>query len=512
MNKTTFKQFCDVPLFRENTSTTEYTSNYKEFDDILSTISAYMSMYYPHYLLVLKKMKVFRVLSEPEPNHPRRQRGDKRFQTIVDPTINTMCVDGYGNLFINQQFMFDEWRKDQVTIAGVIIHEIMHVINFHVQRFKNIKPVNGREKDMKIWNYATDYTINWHIKKMDELAVSNKKKNRVSLPDGALMADKTGDAQIPGLSQPINILDGNDYVRDPYEIYVMIMNQLSNQDPEQDENGQSGGDGGDPSDQGGDPIDKHVYDDELVKKIESQGAEPNKMSREDWQETERKVTHVENQMRREIARMGGTEAGGNLRTQVRAGQQDWRQLLEQFFRAAVSNRTRNNWGRPNKRSFATGTFRPKRVADTQYMLEDIPVVAIDTSGSTMDYHGMFLGEVQKICKDLNTKTRVILWDAEVGDDYTVDAHELKPNETISVTGGGGTVMSVVARYLTKRYEQHGEKPPSVVIYLTDGFLADSSPEVLHERTNNLVLVIPGGMTTSTRDLPNTTTVKMIDQT
>lgn len=68
--------------------------------------------------------------------------------------IDTMCTDGLSVMW-SQEFT-DSITPDEVK--GVLLHEAMHIVYKHMLR------IGGR--DLKLWNWATDYVINQHVLKM----------------------------------------------------------------------------------------------------------------------------------------------------------------------------------------------------------------------------------------------------------------------------------------------------------------------------------------------------------
>ena len=67
-----------------------------------------------------------------------------------DKRLDTMAVDDIGNIYINIYFMMMEVDLDEA--AGVLAHEACHIQNGTFSR--------QRGRNRKLWNYATDYTMN----------------------------------------------------------------------------------------------------------------------------------------------------------------------------------------------------------------------------------------------------------------------------------------------------------------------------------------------------------------
>ena len=72
-----------------------------------------------------------------------------------DDSIPTMCTDG-ASVSWNWEFT-DGLTPDEVK--GVLLHEAMHIVYKHMLRLGT--------RNLKLWNYATDYVINNHVLAMN---------------------------------------------------------------------------------------------------------------------------------------------------------------------------------------------------------------------------------------------------------------------------------------------------------------------------------------------------------
>ena len=91
---------------------------------------------------------------------------------VTDEVMPTMAVDDEGRIFFNENFVLEVGESDIEMLAGVLMHEINHVLRDHTARA--LGPLHTRN----IWNCAADIEIN-----QDLLA------DELKLPADALLHD-----------------------------------------------------------------------------------------------------------------------------------------------------------------------------------------------------------------------------------------------------------------------------------------------------------------------------------
>lgn len=89
---------------------------------------------------------------------PYFARGLFRLRFEEDAGIPTMAVTARWRVKYNPEFVQGIYNADPATLAGVVMHELMHGIGLHHQRMGNrlAKFTNG----LLVWNAATDVIIN----------------------------------------------------------------------------------------------------------------------------------------------------------------------------------------------------------------------------------------------------------------------------------------------------------------------------------------------------------------
>lgn len=80
---------------------------------------------------------------------------------------NTMAVDGYNNLWINFDFVYNVCLMDSNRVFGILFHEMFHIFFDHILRFNEMYPVKmfdgmegARQKANMKANICMDYEVN----------------------------------------------------------------------------------------------------------------------------------------------------------------------------------------------------------------------------------------------------------------------------------------------------------------------------------------------------------------
>ena len=389
---------------------------------------------------------------------------------VVDGSF-TAYTDGVNKKYCKQ---YIAEYKSEAKLRGLILHENLHVALKQIQRGKDMF-----KEDRKVANMAADFVVN-DIIFCIEGKVSGGNERIVELPDGALH-----DAFFRNWSMR--------------EVY----NHIRKENPERqkptqggsekcDEQGDSQGDGSQPSDsQGGED------------KIKANGKEYD-MGGEGFDEHDISGKELTPEEAKELndkidkaLREGGILAGrmgAKLPRSIAdllAPKIDWREELREFITSSVRGKDEFTWRRMNRRHLANDMYLPSVENET---IGEV-VVAIDTSGSIGTKElTEFATELVSICEIAQPeKVRVLWWDTQVhgeqvfeNDDYQSIASLLKP------LGGGGTYVSSVGEHINKE-----KINAECVVVFTDGYVEhdikwDIQAPTLWMITMNRDLDVPSG--------------------
>jgi len=165
------------------------------------------------------------------------------------------------------------------------------------------------------------------------------------------------------------------------------------------------------------------------------------------------------------ARLRGEGAGAASLGGFETTETNWRDPMQQFLQEHIEGDELSRWCPRNK------LFAPLDIALPSHYSEaagDL-VVACDTSGSMRRYYARIFGEIGRVCEQLQPlSVTVIWWDTKVA-----GVQVFKPNDygqmdkKLQAKGGGGTTVSVVARYMREK-----QMKPQATIMLTDGMVED----------------------------------------
>lgn len=127
--------------------------------------------------------------------------------------IETMATD-YKSILYNPNFVINELKTDS-NVAFVLLHELLHVLNFHYSRGldKKIILMDPKTKDIiSLWNIAADYAINLII---NDLA--KEFPSTITTPTSCLLDEKYTDM-------------------DAEKIYNLLKNELKIEEAQKDTN------------------------------------------------------------------------------------------------------------------------------------------------------------------------------------------------------------------------------------------------------------------------------------
>lgn len=329
------------------------------------------------------------------------------------------ATDGFSVVFNPTTFLVMTVRE----MGFVCCHEILHCIfedprlMNHFKRRGNI-PFKGRQMkyDTNQVNCSMDYIIN-----------------------GQLKAGMIGDMPAKGLYDANISKEGQENWLD---IYELVGREMKNQqgksfdvllDPPVDDTGKV------------EERDEYDWQETIkvaAKVAEAQGKLPGSMKRWIGEITEPKVAWNEH-LRAAVMRVNGNDGI------------DWSQADRRMMSRSMVGQDNVFFGRPT--GFGCGTV----------------VVAVDSSGSTLQYIAPMFTEIVGIMNDLNPRMLVVMFcDAHVHDLHELEeVDELEDIRTKELGGGGGTSFVPVF----DKVEELGYEP-DMLIYLTD--LAGRFPKTI----------------------------------
>lgn len=328
-----------------------------------------------------------------------------RLAVIEDPTCASMWVDGV-RLGYNRAYVE---TLDDLELRGVLAHEVLHVANGHCWR------MGARDQDR--WNQACDYAVN-------PLVLNAQFK----LPQDVL-------------------LDGRYLGKSAEEIYAMLRQEESSQQPDPSGAGGTGGPVSQPS--GGQPAVPPPIGCGEVRQYT--GADKPAVESE-WR--------VAVSQAAKAAKMRGA-LPGDLEHLVEAALRpsvDWRAVLHRF--AAEMARADYSWKVPNRRYAHLGLYLPSLHSEA---VGDAVFVR-DSSGSVFDEtQRQFAAEIIAVHQQLQPARLIVIdCDARVTQVQVFERDEVV--DLAPLKGGGGTSFRPPFAWLEKE-----GIAPAFLAYLTDLF-------------------------------------------
>jgi predicted metal-dependent peptidase len=305
--------------------------------------------------------------------------------SIVDERTKcpTAYTDGLNKRY-GREFM--EKLTDE-EIAGVVLHETLHVMLKHIPRHKDLMKENGR-----LANIAMDYVVN-------DIIMNVKDKTLCKLPKDCFYDPQFHDWSVR-------------------RVYEYLKKEKEN-----------GGGGGRPQES----FDEHS--DELV---ESAGAEEIK-------EISDKVDEAIHQGGTLAGRFGVKIP--RVIQDLMKPDIDWREVLQDFWTAHVRGADEYTWQRFNKRRLVDDIYLPSAINET---IGEV-ILAIDTSGSIDNTDiAKVASRIQELCDTLPPeRIRILWWDTKVHGQQIFEGNYSEITRMLKPMGGGGTRAGCVSDYITK---------------------------------------------------------------
>ena len=353
----------------------------------------------------------------------------------VKDELPTAGTDG-KNKYYGADFIKDMTRKQ---LRYLVLHENFHVALKHCIAYRPLEDRFGAP----LCNVAMDYVVNGLIEELDPALnfvdrptavppLVDAKYKGMSFPQ--VLKSLVDDMKAQGLDPEQMKKDADAMQKALEEMLGKCLDEHMHGDAEGD------GDGGDDGDGKGGMSEKAIA----------------KLSKD--------IDDANHQGALLAQKMRGNGAGGRDIFELAAERAtNWQDALRDFLSSVCQGDEQSRFCPPNKRLLASGFIMPSHFTET---IGEI-VIACDTSGSMHTYYSTIFGEIARICSSVRPEgVRVLWWDTSVCGDQ-----EFKPDQydqiatLMSPKGGGGTVVSCVAKYIAKK-----KLTPKCVIYLTDGYI------------------------------------------
>lgn len=314
-------------------------------------------------------------------------------------------------------------EKTVNEIVFILCHEVLHVANLHHLR--------RGARDLKRFNIAGDYAINWILAQA-----------KMQAPAGALI-----DKQYANMSA--------EQVYDKLEQEEPPKSDDEQGDEQGDGKGDSGDSGGSGNEQGdkqescGDPGGCGEF-------CDGEDEDGNTLSEAERQREAAEIS-VAVQQAAQAAKMQGKLPGSlqRLVDELSHPILDWREILRTF----VDHTARNDysWNQPNRRHIGNGLYLPSLRSSE---LKPI-VLAVDTSGSIGQHElNQFQAELNDILDSYPCTVHVVYCDYQIAgtQEFTSDEYPVK----LEAKGGGGTSLCPPFKWAEENAPTAG-----CLIYLTD---------------------------------------------
>jgi len=345
--------------------------------------------------------------------------------------IPSMGVNKIGDLFYAKKFV-NGLSNEHLT--SVLCHEVLHIALMTFDR--------ERKRDLILWNIATDYAINWILK-----------KDGFQLPKDLLLANDNGEISFSGKGGKTITINIKDLCAE--EIYDKLLEHA-----ETIKSALSDGKGGFKG-----QFDKHLSGDQDADG-KSQGklkSEADRLSNNSYWKDKTVEGATMAKARGKSSSCLDREIDSLLNPKI-----DWRKRLFQFItKDLIVDFTMK---KPGRRFYGTGTYMPSVIRENLEIL-----VAVDVSGSIgAEEFQEFMSEVLGIANGFSQiKMRLLFWSTYI--DEVDDLEVTRGNTNIimnhKINNSGGTTFSCVKKYINEK-----GYTPRVIVCLSDGYW-ESDPEV-----------------------------------
>ena len=384
-----------------------------------------------------------------------------------------------------------------------LVHELYHVISGHHYR--------GKGKDPDSWNTACDLYINSVI--VHDFGMD---KTGISVTELELNGNKLG----YGIMRPADILYSPfvNLEKDTPELLYREIEAEKKSAGGQDSDGQgSGGPGSDGQGSSGEGSKGPSNNDEdngegrgkegEGKRVTFRGHDAGVMRKDivedpnsrglSEKQRENRVRSILNRAETINQKIGGKEAGYGSSLLEREVKDmlyppiTWTRLLRKYLNRETEFYT--TYANPDRRFISRGMTLPGMKMDDLGGLKGIKI-AVDTSGSMNDKQLAFaLGSISRLLKEFKAKGELLYWDGDVSATYEIKSDNVGQLIKCRPVGGGGTDPACVYKYFenNKDYKNGVKEPPSLIVFITDGFFDLSGLEAYKKKYKDTIWVITG---------------------
>jgi len=383
----------------------------------------------------------------------------KRTWVYADESSKFIAYTDGLRIYINPR-LFSMLRSEEK--AGVLAHEVMHIVLKHVTRAKRVRSLFPHLSQLAV-NVVADAKVNHLI--MTEF----------KLPAGAITPHDLA-----------NILD-MDVEEVEESSFEELCEHLAKKKPtvvissdrwlELDvfpESSRVGGEEGAQRARGDEDNRKSSSQRDLIVLNEGD-AEDASVSSEEEMENRAVRKYVESLT---VAKMAGKVPGWAERVmnEILKSKVPWQRLLRAFLTKGIGKKVKRTWSRPSRKH---PSFPGKEL-----LKADKVVVLVDTSGSIGEKElQQFISEVYYVAKEV-AEVVVIPWDATVYEEQVIR----RPDDVkkIKVRGGGGTVIKPALELAHKKY------PDNMKVILSDWYISDlddvKTEQLLRAHADNIIAV------------------------
>lgn len=215
------------------------------------------------------------------------------------------------------------------------------------------------------------------------------------------------------------------------------------------------------------------------------------------QQKENRVRSILNRAETINQKIGGKEAGYGSSLLEREVKDmlyppiTWTRLLRKYLNRETEFYT--TYANPDRRFISRGMTLPGMKMDDLGGLKGIKI-AVDTSGSMNDKQLAFaLGSISRLLKEFKAKGELLYWDGDVSATYEIKSDNVGQLIKCRPVGGGGTDPACVYKYFenNKDYKNGVKEPPSLIVFITDGFFGLSGLEAYKKKYKDTIWVITG---------------------
>ena len=384
-----------------------------------------------------------------------------------------------------------------------LVHELYHVISGHHYR--------GKGKDPDSCNTACDLYINSVI--VHDFGMD---KTGISVTELELNGNKLG----YGIIRPADILYSPfvNLEKDTPELLYREIEAEKKSAGGQDSDGQgSGGPGSDGQGSSGEGSKGPSNNDEdngegrgkegEGKRVTFRGHDAGVMRKDivedpnsrglSEKQRENRVRSILNRAETINQKIGGKEAGYGSSLLEREVKDmlyppiTWTRLLRKYLNRETEFYT--TYANPDRRFISRGMTLPGMKMDDLGGLKGIKI-AVDTSGSMNDKQLAFaLGSISRLLKEFKAKGELLYWDGDVSATYEIKSDNVGQLIKCRPVGGGGTDPACVYKYFenNKDYKNGVKEPPSLIVFITDGFFDLSGLEAYKKKYKDTIWVITG---------------------